>query len=218
MAVPTRWVTRTVWCAGLVLGAALEAQERPAELRLIRQPLEQWTPEAVEQQVRRIAAERPPQAEAAARSFLSSIAPGRLASGPDGRGMLDSLKRRDLDAYWMEVARLTVQFDILQNVLRLDTARAGLLAGMFGAELEARDLQREWRRADEPRRREVRARLESLMGRHFDAEQRLRDLEMRDIEARLNQARAVSARRAERRAEHVRYAVDGIIRDAERPD
>ena len=182
---------------GLVLGAAsLGAQEMP-------------NPQAMQLQVQRIAQERPREAEAAARAFLQNVAPDRIAG-------LDSLKATVLDAYWMEVAQLTVQFDVFQNLWRRDSVRAQLVARMFGLEANARALQRTYRAAPE-QRTVIRAQLETLIGRHFDIENQLRGLEIADIERRLADVRAETQRRIEKRLEFVRWAVDDIIRDATRP-
>ena len=119
-----------VLSGGLVLGAApLAAQEMP-------------NPQAMQLQVQRIAQERPREAEAAARAFLQNVAPERIAG-------LDSLKSAAPDAYWMEVAQLTVQFDMFQNLWRRDSVRAQLVARMFGLEANARALQRTYRAAPE---------------------------------------------------------------------
>lgn len=203
MTVRLRDVGRGMWGVGMlaVIGSAAAAQ----------------VPRETEQQVRNIVEQRPQQAENAARAFLYTIAPTRFAPPPDGNGMLDSLKRQDLDDYWREVAQLTVQFEIFQNVIQRDTARAAVMAGLFGTEFEARDIQRLWKRAGDAEKRALRVRLEQIMGRHFDQEQRLRELEMADITRRLGQARSETARRAERRAEHIRFAVEDVIRGAERP-
>jgi len=92
-----------------------------------------------------------------------------------------------------------------------------VMSGVFGTEFEARDIQRAWKRAGDAEKRQLRSRLEAVMGRHFDLEQRLRELEMADITRRLTQARSETARRAERRADHIRFAVEDVIRGAERP-
>ena len=111
----------------LVPAAALPAQEMP-------------NPQAMQLQVQHIAQERPREAEAAARAFLQLVAADRLPG-------LDSLRARSVDQYWIEVAQLTVQFDMVQNLVRRDSARAGLVAQMFGTEAQARALQRAYRDA-----------------------------------------------------------------------
>jgi len=169
--------------------------------------------QAMQMQVQKIAQERPREAEAAARAFLMLIAPER-AEGPRS---LDSLKARSLDQYWMEVAQLTVQFDMVQNLVRRDSVRAQLVAKMFGLESSARELQRAYRGAGETQRTALRAQLETLIGGHFDIENQLRALEMKDIERRLADVRAETQRRLDKRGEFVKWAVDDIIRDATRP-
>ena len=170
-------------------------------------------PQAMQMQVQKIAQERPREAEAAARAFIMLIAPER-AEGPRS---LDSLKARSLDQYWMEVAQLTVQFDMVQNLVRHDSVRAQLVAKMFGIESSARELQRAYRGAGEAQRATLRTQLETLIGGHFDIENQLRVLEMKDIERRLADVRTETQRRIDKRVEFVKWAVDDIIRDATRP-
>lgn len=164
-------------------------------------------------QMQTIARERPPQAEAAARAFLFHIVPERQCTAMVCAA-LDSLERADLPGYWMEVAQLTVQFDVFQQVVARDSARARQLAVLFGTEFEARVLQRAWRGASAGERRAIRARLEPLIARHLDVEDALRELEVRDIEGRVAQVRAETERRRNQRAELVRRAVDDIIAGA----
>ena len=184
--------------AGLVAAAApLRAQEMP-------------NPQEMQARVLRIAQERPREAEAAARAFLQLVAPERT-------GELESLKARSADAYWMEVAQLTVQFDVVQNLNRRDSVRAQLVAQMFGLEAHARTLQRAYRSADETQRTRYRSQIETLIGHHFDLENQLRLLEIKDIERRLTDVRAETQRRIEKRGEFVKWAVDDIVRDATRP-
>jgi hypothetical protein len=116
-----------VGAAFLLAAPALRAQEMPS-------------PQAMQAQAQRIAQERPREAEAAARAFLHLVAQDRI-------GGLDSLKASAPDAYWMEVGQLVVQFDMVQNLVRRDSVRAGLVAQMFGLEVNARALQREYRAA-----------------------------------------------------------------------
>lgn len=168
------------------------------------------SPQAMQMQVQKIAQERPREAEAAARAFLHLVAPDRT-------GGLDSLKAAAPDAYWMEVAQLTVQFDMVQNLARRDSVRAQLVARMFGLEANARAQQRTYRGAPEPQRASIRSQLEALIGQHFDIENQLRRLEIADIERRLADVRSETQRRIEKRLEFVRWAVDDIIRDATRP-
>lgn len=170
-------------------------------------------PQAMQMQVQKIAQERPREAEAAARAFIMLIAPER-AEGPRS---LDSLKVRSLDQYWMEVAQLTVQFDMVQTLVRRDSVRAQLVAKMFGIESSARELQRAYRGAAEAQRTQLRTQLETLIGGHFDIENQLRVLEMKDIERRLADVRTETQRRIDKRLELVKWAVDDIVRDATRP-
>lgn len=167
-------------------------------------------PQAMQAQVQKIAQERPREAEAAARAFLHLIAQDRLES-------LEALKTRSLDQYWMEVAQLTVQFDMVQNLNRRDSVRAQFVAKMFGLEAYARELQRAYRGANEAQRTAFRTQLETLIGGHFDIENQLRVLEMRDIERRLTDVRSETQRRIDKRSEFVKWAVDDIVRDATRP-
>jgi len=187
-------------------------------------------PQAMQMQVQKIAQERPREAEAAARAFLHLVAQDRI-------GALDSLKASALDSYWMEVGQLTVQFDMVQNLVRRDSVRAGLVARMFGIEVYARGLQRSYRAASVPPRsnqpvlvvdgvpvdnsspqlQQIKTQLTALIGQHFDVEDQLRALEVADIERRLTEVRAESQRRREKRVELVKWAVDDIIRDATRP-
>jgi len=187
-------------------------------------------PQAMQMQVQKIAQERPREAEAAARAFLHLVAQDRI-------GALDSLKASALDSYWMEVGQLTVQFDMVQNLVRRDSVRAGLVARMFGIEVYARGLQRSYRAASVPPRsnqpvfvvdgvpvdnsspqlQQIKTQLTALIGQHFDVEDQLRALEVADIERRLTEVRAESQRRREKRVELVKWAVEDIIRDATRP-
>ena len=168
------------------------------------------SPQAMQLQVQKIAQERPREAEAAARAFLHLVAPDRI-------GGLDSLKAAAPDAYWMEVAQLTVQFDVVQKLTQRDSTRAALVTQMFGTEVQARAQQRAYRVATEARRAAIRTQIEALITKHFELEDRLRTLEIADIERRLADVRAETARRREKRAEFVRWTVDDILRDAVRP-
>ena len=182
---------------GLIASAAA-AQEMP-------------NPQAMQMQVQKIAQERPREAEAAARAFLMLIASDRVR-------LLDTLKARLPDAYWMEVGQLTVQFDMVQNLARRDSARAALVTQMFGLEVFARELQRAYRyNTSAENRAAYRTHLESLIERHFDIENQLRVLEINDIKRRLAEVQTETQRRIDKRAEFVKWAVDDIIRDATRP-
>jgi hypothetical protein len=191
---------------GLVLVLATSAGARAQDPTPQAMP----DPQTMQMQVRRIAQERPREAEAAARGWLHNV-------GPDLIPALDSLKTASLDQYWMEVGQLTVQFDLFQNIWRRDTVRAQLVGKMFGLEAHARALQRAYRPASEPSRAALRKQIEALISQHFDLEDQLRALEVADIERRLADVRAETARRREKRAEFVRWAVDDIVRDAMRP-
>jgi len=175
-------------------------------------------PQAMQMQVQKIAQERPREAEAAARAFLHliSMQPGQ---GPveSSIALLDQLKANDQDAYWGEVAQLTVQFDVVQSLVRRDSVRAGLVTQMFGLEAMARTLQRAYRGSNETQREGIRNQVEKVIAAHFDYENQLRLLEIKDIERRLGQVRAETQRRVDKRVEFIRFAVDDIIRDATRP-
>ena len=175
-------------------------------------------PQTMQAQVQRIAQERAREAEAAARAFLHLISQQR-GQGPVETTLtvLESLKAHDLDAYWREVAQLTVQFDVVQSLARRDSVRAGLVTQMFGLELMARTLQLAYRDANETQRETYRSQIEKVISAHFDFENQLRMLEIKDIERRLAEVRAETARRVEKRAEFVKWTVDDIIRDATRP-
>jgi hypothetical protein len=194
---------------GLLAATRLAAQEP--------NPEGMPNPQAMQLQAQQIMQNRPREAEAAARGFLHVIAmqPGQPAA--DGSlAMLDSLRSAAPDVYWSEVAQLTVQFGMVQNLVRRDSVRAGFVAQMFGLELRARTLQRAYRAATEAQRQALRAQIETLITQHFDLEDQLRGLEIADIERRLADVRAESARRRERRAELIKWAVDDILRDAVR--
>jgi hypothetical protein len=175
-------------------------------------------PQAMQMQAQQIAQQRPREAEAAARAFLHVIALQK-GQGPaeSSIALLDQLKGGDLDAYWGEVGQLTVQFDLVQNLARRDSVRAGLVTQMFGLESMARTLQRAYRGANDTQRESIRGQLEKVIGAHFDFENQLRLLEMKDIERRLGEVRAETQRRVEKRAEFIKFSVDDIIRDAIRP-
>lgn len=187
-------------------------------------------PPSADARIQLIVRERPPEMEAAARALVYAIAPNRVSDGgqplividgvaqPTPVPVLDQLKAANPDAYWHEVATLATQFEMFQRVVPRDSARARTMSAMFATEFEARILQRGWRGANEADRRAMRAQLEALMTRHFDAEDQLRALEVRDIERRLADVRAETERRRQRRAEMVRWSVDDIIHGAERPD
>lgn len=197
---------------GLVLVLATSAGARAQD------PQAMPNPQAMQMQVLRITQERPREAEAAARAFLHVISMHR-GQGPEEQkiAMLDQLKAGDPEAYWREVGQLTVQFEVVQNLARRDSTRAGLVTQMFGLEVMARTLQRAYRGANETQRDAIRSQLEKVISTHFDFENQLRLFEIKDIERRLADVRAETARRVEKRAEFVKWAVDDIVRDATRP-
>ena len=167
-------------------------------------------PQEMQKQVQFIMQERPRETEAASRAWLQNVAPDLIPS-------LDSLKASALDQYWMEVAQLTVQFGVFQNIWRRDSVRAQLVGKMFGLEANARAQQRAYRTASEASRVAIRKQIEGLITQHFDLEDQVRALEIADIERRLTEVRAESQRRRDKRAEFIKFAVDDIVRDAIRP-
>src|SRR6266699_3637961 len=188
-------------------------------------------PQAMQMQVKQIMQQRPREAEAAARAFLMLVAPERLKG-------LDSLREQanaghnqpvvvvdgvpvssppSQDQYWMEVAQLTVQFDMVQKLSGRDSVRAQLVSRMFGLEANARAEQRAYRTASESNRPAIRRQNVVIIDHHFDLEDILRDLEIADMERRLTEVRAESQRRRDHRAEFIKFAVDDIVRDAVRP-
>jgi hypothetical protein len=175
-------------------------------------------PQAMQMQVQQIMEQRPREAEAAARGFIlaMSMQPGQPPADAN-LAMLDSLKTAAPDLYWSEVAQLTVQFGMVQNLVRRDSARAAFVTQMFSLELHARALQRAYRGAPDAQRALLRTQIEALITKHFDIEEQLRALEIADIERRLADVRAETQRRREKRAEFIKFAVDDIIRDALRP-
>ncbi len=211
-------ISAVIGVFGLLAASSSAAQEMP-------------NPQAMQMQVQQIMQQRPREAEAAARAFLMLVAPERMNG-------LDSLREQanagnnqpiivvdgvpvssppSQDQYWMEVAQLTVQFDMVQKLNRRDSVRAQLVGKMFGLEANARAEQRAYRTASESNRPAIRKRIEALISQHFDIEDQLRRLEIADIERRLADVRAESQRRREKRAEFIKFAVDDIIRDAIRP-
>ena len=203
---------------GLLAASSGAAQEMP-------------NPQAMQMQVQQIMQQRPREAEAAARAFLMLVAPERLKG-------LDSLREQakaghnqpivvvdgvpvssppSQDQYWMEVAQLTVQFDMVQKLNGRDSVRAQLVSRMFGLEANARAAQRAYRTASESNRPAIHRQIVVIIDQHFDLEDMLRDLEIADIERRLTEVRAESQRRRDHRAEFIKFAVDDIVRDAVRP-
>jgi len=200
-----------LWIAGvgLLLAASSARAQDPGPMP---------NPQAMQMQVQQIAQQRPREAEAAARAFLHLISMQK-GQGPaeSSIALLDQLKAGDPDAYWGEVAQLTVQFDVVQSLARRDSVRAGLVTQMFGLESMARTLQRAFRGANETQRDGIRGQLEKVIGAHFDYENQLRLFEIKDIERRLAEVRGETQRRLDKRAEFIKFAVDDIIRDAVRP-
>ncbi len=211
-------ISALIGVLGLLAASSGAAQDMP-------------NPQAMQMQVQQIMQQRPREAEAAARAFLMLVAPERVSG-------LDSLRERanranneptlvvdgtpissppSEDQYWMEVAQLTVQFDMVQKLNRRDSVRAQLVGKMFGLEANARAQQRAYRTASESNRPAIRNKIEALITQHFDLEDQLRALEVADIERRLADVRAESQRRHDKRAEFIKVAVDDIIRDAIRP-
>jgi len=211
-------ISAVIGVVGLLAASSGAAQDMP-------------NPQAMQMQVQQIMQQRPREAEAAARAFLMLVAPERVNG-------LDSLREQatagqtqpiivvdgvpvssppSQDQYWMEVAQLTVQFDMVQKLNRRDSVRAQLVGKMFGLEANARAQQRAYRIASESRRPAIRSQIETLISQHFDLEDQLRALEVADIERRLADVRAESQRRREKRAEFIKFAVDDIVRDAVRP-
>lgn len=201
------------------VGLTLVAFSLAGAVRAIAQePQSMPNPQAMQMQAQRIMQERPREAEAAARAFLHAMGMQRGMPPAESRlSELDQLKRALPDVYWGEVAQLTVQFDMVQNLARRDSVRAGLVTQMFGLEAMARSLQRAYRDAAEAQRDAYRAQIEKLIGTRFDIENQLRLLEIQDIERRLVEVRAETKRRIDKRAEFIQFAVDDIIRDAIRP-
>ncbi len=194
-------------------------------------------PQVMQLQVRQIVQQRPREAEAAARAFLILVAPERVNGLDSLREQSNASSNQPLyvvdgvlrpfqepvsgppaqDQYWMEVAQLTVQFDMVQKLSQRDSLRAQLVGKMFGLEANARAQQRAYRTASEANHPAIRKQIEALISQHFDLEDQLRAREIADIERRLVDVRAESQRRREKRAEFIKFAVDDIIRDAIRP-
>jgi hypothetical protein len=211
-------ISAVIGVLGLLASSSSAAQEMP-------------NPQAMQMQMQQIIQQRPREAEAAARAFLLLVAPERVGGLDSLREANDSKREPILivdgvpvstpasqdDQYWMEVAQLTVQFDMVQKLNRRDSVRAQLVGKMFGLEANARAQQRAYRTASESIRPAIRKQIETLISQHFDAEDQLRALEIADIERRLADVRAESQRRRDKRVEFIKFAVDDIIRDAVRP-
>src|SRR6266702_962927 len=221
-------ISAVIGVVGLLAASSGAAQDMP-------------NPQAMQMQVQQIMQQRPREAEAAARAFLMLVAPERLKGLDSLREQANAANNQPVvvvngvlqpglvvdgvpvssppsqDQYWMEVAQLTVQFDMVQKLNRRDSVRAQLVGKMFGLEANARAQQRAYRIASESRRPAIRNKIEGLITQHFDLEDQLRALEVADIERRLANVRAESQRRREKRAEFIKFAVDDIVRDAVRP-
>jgi len=188
-------------------------------------------PQAMQMQVQQIMQQRPREAEAAARAFLILVAPERVNGLDSLREQANAGHNQPIvvldgvpvssppaqDQYWMEVAQLTVQFDMVQKLKGRDSVRAQLVGRMFGLEANARAEQRAYRTASESKRPAILRQIVMIIDQHFDLEDMLRDLEIADIERRLADVRAESQRRRDHRAEFIKFAVDDIVRDAIRP-
>jgi len=186
-------------------------------------------PQAMQMQVQQIVQQRPREAEAAARAFLMLVAPERVKGLDSLREQINRVYNQPIvvvdpvseppaqDQYWMEVAQLTVQFDMVQKLSQRDSLRAQLVGKMFGLEANARAQQRAYRTASEPNRPAIRKQIETLISQHFDLEDQLRAREIADIERRLADVRAESQRRRDKRTEFIKFAVDDVVRDAIRP-
>src|SRR5437762_4071646 len=136
-------ISAVVGVFGLLAASASAAQEMP-------------DPQAMQMQVQQIMQQRPREAEAAARAFLMLVAPNltntldSLKAAPSGGpnqpilivdGIPQNTNDQSLDQYWMEVAQLTVQFDMVQKLNQRDSMRAQLVGKMFGLEANARAQQ-----------------------------------------------------------------------------
>ena len=211
-------ISAVVGVFGLLAASSGAAQEMP-------------NPQAMQMQVQQIMQQRPREAEAAARAFLMLVAPERLKGLDSLREQANAGRNQPLvvvdgvpvssppsqDQYWMEVAQLTVQFDMVQKLNSRDSVRAQLVSRMFGLEANARAEQRAYRTASESNRPAIHRQIVVIIDQHFDLEDMLRDLEIADIERRLTEVRAESQRRRDHRAEFIKFAVDDIVRDAVRP-
>jgi len=221
-------ISAVIGVVGLLAASSGAAQDMP-------------NPQAMQMQVQQIMQQRPREAEAAARAFLMLVAPERLKGLDSLREQANAANNQPVvvvngvlqpgvvvdgvpvssppsqDQYWMEVAQLTVQFDMVQKLNSRDSARAQLVSRMFGLEANARAEQRAYRTASESNRPAIRRQIVVIIDQHFDVEDMLRDLEIADIERRLTEVRAESQRRRDHRAEFIKFAVDDIVRDAIRP-
>ena len=110
-------------------------------------------PQALEMQaqIQHIMQTRSPEAEAAGREWLKKVAPNLLP-------MLDSLHQASREEYWMEIAQAVEQQGMVANIAYYkDSARADVVAKMFGIEAGARAQQRAYRDGSETARPAIRA-------------------------------------------------------------
>ena len=191
----------------LAIGLALGATASLAGQDSVQAAAQQMQ---LRQMIEQIARERPQQAEVAAREMLRRLMLEQR--------MLDSLRARSTADYWAEIAQLTVQREMLKA--QEDSARRALMSQMFGAEAQARGLQRAYRDtggADSAQARNIRQRLVTILERHLAAEDSLRDLEVADVERRIAQVRAETVRRRREREVLVRRMVEQVLEDARKP-
>src|SRR5206468_6831979 len=133
--------------------------------------------QAMQMRVQQIMQQRPREAEAAARAFLMLVAPDRVNGLDSLREQANAANNQPIvvldgvpvssppaqDQYWMEVAQLTVQFDMVQKLSQRDSVRAQLVGKMFGLEANARAQQRAYRTASETSHPAIRAKIEALI-------------------------------------------------------
>ena len=145
-------ISAVIGVFGLLAASSSAAQEMP-------------NPQAMQMQVQQIMQQRPREAEAAARAFLLLVAPERVSGLDSLREQANAANNQPImvvdgnpvsgapaqEQYWMEVAQLTVQFDMVQKLSRRDSVRAQLVGKMFGLEANARAQQRTYRTASESR-------------------------------------------------------------------
>src|SRR5256885_2639982 len=121
----------------VVLAAARGAAQDSAQLaplQAAQQALQQAAQQAqMRAMLEQIVRQRQVQAESSARVMLRRLQLQQQT--------LDSLRARSADQYWQEVAQLTVQAQVLQQ---MGDSRQQLMAQMFGAEARARALQRDY--------------------------------------------------------------------------
>src|SRR5258708_27897073 len=110
-------ISAVIGVFGLLAASSSAAEEMP-------------NPQAMQVQVQQIMQQRPREAEAAARAFLMLVAPDRLNGLDSLRGRANGTFNEPLvvidgvpvssppsqDQYWMDVAQLSVQFDMVQKL------------------------------------------------------------------------------------------------------